>query len=144
MKSFLGNFYRHLPIFFLVTLDSQMTFADFFLVTLDSQMTFGDFFWSHWTHKLHVAIFSGHTGLTNDITYVLLQEVLEQSKNTIHFIRLHAPWPLLCRYAEELNLRAPIQVSCCVRRSTRKTFPASPSPLSSLQHTVDSKQMFNL
>ena len=39
------------------------------------------------------------------------QDVIEQSKNTIHFIRLHAPWPLLCRYAEELNLRAPIQVS---------------------------------
>jgi len=38
------------------------------------------------------------------------QDVREQTKNTIHFIRLHAPWPLLCRYAEELNLRAPIQV----------------------------------
>ena len=41
----------------------------------------------------------------------LLQEVLHRSKNTLHFIRLHGPWPLLCRYAEELNLRAPIQVT---------------------------------
>ncbi len=41
----------------------------------------------------------------------IFQEVLHRSKNTLHFIRLHAPWPLLCRYAEELNLRAPIQVS---------------------------------
>jgi hypothetical protein len=39
-----------------------------------------------------------------------LQEVLHRPKNTLHFIRLHGPWPLLCRYAEELNLRAPIQV----------------------------------
>lgn len=40
----------------------------------------------------------------------LLQDIVEQAKFSIHFIRLHAPWPLLCRYAEELNLRAPIQV----------------------------------
>eukprot|EP00093_Oithona_nana_P002559 02559.XXX_68428_81120_1 [CDS] Oithona nana genome sequencing. len=37
------------------------------------------------------------------------EEVLHRSKNTLHFIRMHGPWPLLCRYAEELNLRAPIQ-----------------------------------
>ena len=37
--------------------------------------------------------------------------MLHRSKNTLHFIRLHGPWPLLCRYAEELNLRAPIQVN---------------------------------
>lgn len=38
------------------------------------------------------------------------QEILTRPKNTLHFIKLHAPWNLLCRYAEELNLRAPIQV----------------------------------
>ena len=38
------------------------------------------------------------------------QEVIHRSKNTLHFIKLHGPWQLLCRYAEELNLRAPIQV----------------------------------
>ncbi|XP_059085679.1 anoctamin-7-like isoform X3 [Tigriopus californicus] len=37
------------------------------------------------------------------------EEIIQRPKNTLHFIRLHAPWPLLCRYAEELNLRAPIQ-----------------------------------
>jgi hypothetical protein len=45
------------------------------------------------------------------INHVRFQEVIEQPRNTIHFIRLHAPWPLLTRYAEELNLRAPIQVT---------------------------------
>ena len=59
------------------------------------------------------------------------QEVnCEGNKSNVHFIKLHAPWPLLCRFvqlqqsnlwnvkqlpnfcrfAEELNLRAPIQV----------------------------------
>ena len=40
----------------------------------------------------------------------VLQEVTEESSYNIHFIKLHAPWPLLCKYAEELNLRAPLQV----------------------------------
>ena len=38
------------------------------------------------------------------------QETITQSKNKISFIKVHAPWSLLCRYAEELNLRAPLQV----------------------------------
>merc|ERR1719361_2517189 len=38
------------------------------------------------------------------------EEVIHRSKNTLHFIKLHGPWQLLCRYAEELNLRAPIQL----------------------------------
>jgi anoctamin-7 len=33
----------------------------------------------------------------------------EGNKSNVHIIKLHAPWPLLCRFAEELNLRAPIQ-----------------------------------
>jgi len=33
----------------------------------------------------------------------------EGGKSNVHFIKLHAPWPLLCRFAEELNLRAPLQ-----------------------------------
>jgi len=37
------------------------------------------------------------------------EEIMDRSKNVLRFIKLHAPWPLLCRYAEELNLRAPIQ-----------------------------------
>ena len=41
----------------------------------------------------------------------LLQEVTAEANCNIHFIKLHAPWSLLCTYAEELNLRAPLQVS---------------------------------
>ena len=45
-----------------------------------------------------------------DIIKYFIQDVSEECKNNIHFIKLHAPWPLLCKYAEELNLRAPLQV----------------------------------
>ncbi|XP_054884748.1 anoctamin-7 [Poeciliopsis prolifica] len=42
----------------------------------------------------------------------LLQErrVVSQIKRRIHFILLSAPWNLLCYYAEEINLRAPLEV----------------------------------
>ena len=39
------------------------------------------------------------------------QEVIDSGKTNLHFVRVHAPWMVLCKYAEELNLRAPIQVS---------------------------------
>ena len=39
-----------------------------------------------------------------------VQDVSEELSYNIHFIKLHAPWPLLCKFAEELNLRAPLQV----------------------------------
>ena len=41
---------------------------------------------------------------------VPLQEVIDSGKTNLHFVRVHAPWMVLCKYAEELNLRAPIQV----------------------------------
>ena len=42
----------------------------------------------------------------------VLQEVVEASgRKVLCFIKLHAPWPVLCHYAEELNMRAPLQVS---------------------------------
>jgi len=50
-----------------------------------------------------------YMGMLQAIGLEIEEEVLHRSKNTLHFIRLHGPWPLLCRYAEELNLRAPIQ-----------------------------------
>ena len=41
----------------------------------------------------------------------VLQEVIETSnKKMICFIKLHATWPILCHHAEELNMRAPLQV----------------------------------
>ena len=39
-----------------------------------------------------------------------MQEVIDSGKTNLHFVRVHAPWVVLCKYAEELNLRAPIQV----------------------------------
>ncbi|KAJ9592479.1 hypothetical protein L9F63_015895 [Diploptera punctata] len=38
------------------------------------------------------------------------EEVIESSnKKVVFFIKLHATWPVLCHYAEELNMRAPLQ-----------------------------------
>ena len=34
----------------------------------------------------------------------------QDTSASAHYIKLHAPWSLLCRLAEELNLRAPLQV----------------------------------
>ncbi|KAG8325309.1 hypothetical protein J6590_070612 [Homalodisca vitripennis] len=40
------------------------------------------------------------------------EEVVEaQNRKLVYFIKLHATWPVLCHYAEELNMRAPLQVS---------------------------------
>nr|CAD7199295.1 unnamed protein product [Timema douglasi] len=46
------------------------------------------------------------------INYKMLEttEVVESSnKKLVYFIKLHATWPVLCHYAEELNMRAPLQ-----------------------------------
>ncbi|XP_071455005.1 anoctamin-7-like [Hetaerina americana] len=38
------------------------------------------------------------------------EEVVESGRaKVLHFIKLHAPWPVLCHYAEELSMRAPLQ-----------------------------------
>ncbi|KAJ4430987.1 hypothetical protein ANN_19580, partial [Periplaneta americana] len=38
------------------------------------------------------------------------EEVIEtNNKKLVCFIKLHATWPVLCHYAEELNMRAPLQ-----------------------------------
>lgn len=61
--------------------------------------------------SIKVVALSHIFNLINSPWYMWTQEVLERSKTILRFIKLHAPWELLCRYAEELNLRAPIQVS---------------------------------
>lgn len=39
------------------------------------------------------------------------QEVIQTvNKKCVHFTKIHAPWSVLCQYAEELNMRAPLQV----------------------------------
>ena len=41
----------------------------------------------------------------------VLQEVVESdNKKLVHFLKLHATWPVMCHYAEELSMRAPLQV----------------------------------
>lgn len=37
------------------------------------------------------------------------EEVVEK-ENNLHYIKLHAPWDVLCYYAEDLSFRAPLQV----------------------------------
>ncbi|CAH1405158.1 unnamed protein product [Nezara viridula] len=40
-----------------------------------------------------------------------MEEEVVQSSNRklVYFIKIHATWPVLCHYAEELNMRAPLQ-----------------------------------
>lgn len=42
---------------------------------------------------------------------VLVQEETTNESRTIHFLKLHVPWDVMVFYAEELSLRAPLQVS---------------------------------
>jgi hypothetical protein len=37
-------------------------------------------------------------------------ETVENEKKLITFIKLHAPWDVCCAYAEDLSIRAPLQV----------------------------------
>ena len=49
--------------------------------------------------------------VVNAFVPLFFQEIIDSGTKNLHFVRVHAPWKLLCKYAEELNLRAPIQVS---------------------------------
>ena len=37
------------------------------------------------------------------------EEVCEQEGSSLRFIKLHGPWKLLCKYAEDLNIEVPLQ-----------------------------------
>ncbi|CAL1545273.1 unnamed protein product, partial [Lymnaea stagnalis] len=37
------------------------------------------------------------------------EEIVENDKQLITFIKLHAPWEVCCAYAESLSIRAPLQ-----------------------------------
>ena len=39
-----------------------------------------------------------------------LQDAIESEKKIIYYIKIHAPWDVLCFYAEDLSMRAPLQV----------------------------------
>ena len=43
-------------------------------------------------------------------TIIMINLIDQDKSSSAHYIKLHAPWPVLCRLAEELNLRAPLQV----------------------------------
>ncbi|PWA19344.1 hypothetical protein CCH79_00018340 [Gambusia affinis] len=65
----------------------------------------------------------------------LLQEhrVVSQIRRKIHFILLSAPWRILCYYAEEISLRAPLQVVTIPITNWSEHFLSKlslPSPLS--------------
>ena len=39
------------------------------------------------------------------------QDSIESNRKMINFVKLHAPWEVCCFYAEDLCMRAPLQVS---------------------------------
>ena len=48
---------------------------------------------------------------TIKVPTIIITILIDQDKSSsAHYIKLHAPWSVLCRLAEELNLRAPLQV----------------------------------
>ena len=49
----------------------------------------------------------------------------QDTSASAHYIKLHAPWSVLCRLAEELNLRAPLQVFSPLHCTLHKTSPMS-------------------
>ncbi|XP_043975775.1 anoctamin-7-like isoform X2 [Gambusia affinis] len=63
----------------------------------------------------------------------LKQRVVSQIRRKIHFILLSAPWRILCYYAEEISLRAPLQVVTIPITNWSEHFLSKlslPSPLS--------------
>lgn len=44
------------------------------------------------------------------VKMLCVKEVVEGDASTTHFIKLCAPWAVLVHYAEELSMRAPLQV----------------------------------
>lgn len=52
-----------------------------------------------------------------------LQEETANEKKTIHFLKLSAPWDVLVCYAEELCVRAPLQVSAALIMSNVRFHP---------------------
>ena len=58
-----------------------------------------------------------------------MKEIVTTDKIHIHFIKLHIPWGLLTKYAEDLNFRVPIKVRF-------HCFEGFPSRVSSQLHTI--------
>ena len=45
-----------------------------------------------------------------EVDVIYFQESMESNKKMINFVKLHAPWDVCCFYAEDLCMRAPLQV----------------------------------
>ena len=45
-----------------------------------------------------------------DRGHLVFQEVVEGDKKMIYYVKLHVIWDTLCRKAEDMCLRAPLQV----------------------------------
>ena len=64
-------------------------------------------------------------------TYIIGgQEMLESGKKLITFVKLHAPWDVCCHHAEDLCLRAPLQVGDVIVTATSQPLLTSCSPAS--------------
>ena len=50
---------------------------------------------------------------------VFQQDVRESERGLVYFIKLHVPWSLMIKYAEDLNFRVPIRVSSSPAQHTR-------------------------
>lgn len=65
-------------------------------------------------------------------TGLLLQEETQSEHKSIHYLKLSTPWEVLVYYAEELCMRAPLQVSpglfWCVFRSAVQELHFPPVP----------------
>ena len=44
------------------------------------------------------------------LSVYFLQECVEGKNKMVYYIKLHAPWDVCCFYAEDLSMRAPLQV----------------------------------
>ena len=62
-------------------------------------------------HQIHpLDIFPFYLALKKKNYILNRQEVTQDKKVKLHFIKCHAPWEVLLFYAEELNFRAPLEV----------------------------------
>ena len=60
--------------------------------------------------------------VTNGRTFSF-QDVREGDRSLVYFVKVHLPWPLMLKYAEELNFRVPIRVYLFVLVSRRGRCP---------------------
>ena len=93
LELFLTLIYQQTAVFFHFVLLSQY----YCMVDMIKNVKLGKF-----VIKLLYAIYSCFA----------LQHESTSAEKTVYYVKLNCPWELLVHYAEELNLRAPLQVLC--------------------------------